>query len=122
MRLPFRSCVVSPQTRDSCSAFISTTENELKASQANLKRQFTLDAAEFRGQAAALIEQMNAYMRVLLQCDRCMRAELVLCRDRFNADVENMESTKWITTQGFADAAREWNTQRVSIPSKGPVS
>ena len=65
---------------------------------------------------------MNAYMRVLLQCDKCMRAELVLCRDKFKVDAENMGDTKWITTQGLAEAAREWNTQRVSIQSKKPVN
>lgn len=67
---------------------------------------------------------MNAYMRVLLQYDGCMRADsadLVLFRaklDKLEIDAENMENAKLITTQSFADAAREWNTQRVSIQSK----
>ena len=53
--------------RGSCSAFISTTEEAHKTSQANLKRRRTLFAAEFSGHAAAIVEEMNAYMRVLLQ-------------------------------------------------------
>ena len=64
--------------RGSCSIFISTTEEVLKASQASLKRQFTLYAAEFRGQVSTILEKMNAYMRVLLQYNRCMRADIVL--------------------------------------------
>jgi hypothetical protein len=103
------------ETTGSYSAFISSTEKDLKASQASLKRQFTLDTAEFRGQVAALSEEMNAYMRVLLQYVRCMRADLVLFRDKLEVDAENTEKVKWITTQGFADSAREWNMQRVSI-------
>lgn len=72
-------------------------QKDLKASQASLKRQFTLDTAEFRGQVAALSEEMNAYI------------------DKLEVDAENTEKVKWITTQGFADSAREWNMQRNSV-------
>ena len=40
------------------------TEETHKASQANFKRQFAMFSAEFRGHANAMVEEMNAYMRV----------------------------------------------------------
>jgi|GraSoi2013_100cm_1033763.scaffolds.fasta_scaffold1237497_1 hypothetical protein len=43
---------------------IITIEEARKASQANLKRQFAMLAAEFRGHANAMVEEMTAYMRV----------------------------------------------------------
>lgn len=102
-------------TRGSCSAFTRTKEKTFKASRASLERDLTLLAAEFRGQVAASLEEMNAYMRVLLQYDRYMRADFV-SRDKI--EEQNVEYSECITAQAFADAAREWNTQRVSIRSK----
>jgi len=52
-------------------------QEAFRASRASLQRQLTLLAAEFRGQAAASFEEMNAYMRVLLQYDGYMRCELI---------------------------------------------
>jgi hypothetical protein len=109
---------VSLQTRGSCSAFISITEEAHKASKAGLKRQFALFGAEFRGHAAAIVEEMDAYMRVLLQYDRCMRTDIVLFRDKVEIDIENMQDAECISAEAFANAAREWNAQRVSIQSK----
>lgn len=69
---------MSLQTRESYSTFISITEEAHKASQVSLKRQFALLAAEFRGHAAAIVEEMSAYMRVFLQYGRCMRTDIVI--------------------------------------------
>ncbi|KAH9030974.1 hypothetical protein EDB84DRAFT_1493748 [Lactarius hengduanensis] len=65
-----------------------------KASQVDLKRQFALLAAEFRGHAAAIVEETSAYI------------------DKVEKDVENTQDAECISAQAFADAAREWNTQR----------
>jgi len=42
----------------------SSLEEAHKASQANVKRQFAMVAAEFRGHANTMVEEMTAYMRV----------------------------------------------------------
>ena len=47
-----------------------------------------------------------------------MRTDIVLFRDKEETDVENTQDTECISAQAFANAAREWNTQRVSIQSK----
>jgi hypothetical protein len=109
---------VSLHTRGSCSAFTRTTEAAFKASRDSLERHLFLLAAEFRGQVAASLEEMNAYMRVLMQSDRYMRADIELLSPRDKIEEQNVEYTECITAQAFADAAREWNTQRVSIRSK----
>ena len=107
---------MSPKTRGSCGAFISITEEAHKASQASLKRQFALFAAEFRGHTSALVEEMDAYMHVILQYDRYIRTDIILFRDE--GEIDAIQDGECISAEAFANAAREWNTQRVSMPSK----
>ncbi len=47
-----------------------------------------------------------------------IRFNIVSSRDQVETAVQNMHDTECISVQAFANAAREWNTQRVSIRFK----
>jgi hypothetical protein len=66
--LSFSRFVVSVKVRKETQdiIFIIPIEEAHKASQNNFKRQFAMLSSEFRGHANAMVEEMNAYMRVSL--------------------------------------------------------
>ncbi|KAI0306319.1 hypothetical protein B0F90DRAFT_1688921 [Multifurca ochricompacta] len=68
-------------------------EEAHNAAQANFKRQFAAFAAEARGHAAVMVEEMNAYI------------------DKLEMDAVNMRSAEYTGVQVSVNAAREWSTQ-----------
>ena len=96
---------------------INPIEKIHQASQANSKRDFKALATEFRGHATAIVDEMNAYMRVSRYHDKYIRVDTKHFRDELEVDALKMQGEECISTEGFVTAAREWNIQRVSILS-----
>ncbi|KAH9980999.1 hypothetical protein BGW80DRAFT_1267769 [Lactifluus volemus] len=86
-----------------------------QASRASSKRDFKALAAEFRGHATAIVDEMSAYMRVSWYHDTYIRVDTKHFRDELEVDTLKMQGTECISTEGFVTAAREWNIQRSMV-------